>query len=183
MENSCKKGQHGRTSYGLGWQEVAARGCKSWAPQWGNSIHCMLIFIVLLFTNKKAKFSAIFCSLVKMYFSVFLILSFQSHIVGLHPFSPPGSPAIGGQSAARHSGRLAANAGGHVSPAELGQAASIQEHTMPVGYVTPQLPKKNFTQCKQQVCFGFFFPGNGKSHDLFLPASLSARVRACTEGL
>ena len=93
MENSCKKGQHGRTSYGLGRQEMAVRGCKSWIPWWGNPIHCVLIFNLLLFTNKKVKFSAIFCSLVKTYFSVFLILSLQSHTVGLHPFSPPGSPA------------------------------------------------------------------------------------------
>lgn len=77
----------------------------------------------------------------------------------------------------------------------LGHMASVGDCTIPVGYVMLQLPSK------EQQRLGFFclvllgfgvsflfgcllsFPGSGKSHELFLPASLSARVRACTDGL
>lgn len=87
--NSSMNIQRGETSYSLGWQEVAVGDFMTWVPELGNPICFVIMFILpLLFTNEKGKFSADFCSLVKGHFSVFLILSFQSHRVESQPISP-----------------------------------------------------------------------------------------------
>lgn len=71
VENSCVKRQCGETSYDLGWQEVAVRECNTWVPELGNPIYFVIMLILPLFTNKKGKFFAVFCSLAKRHFSVF----------------------------------------------------------------------------------------------------------------
>lgn len=100
VENCCMKRQRGETSYGLGWQEMAVRECKTWLPELGNPIF-VITLILPLFTDKKGEFFVVFCSLVKRHFSVFLVPSFQSHIVEPCPISPLSFPAVGGQSEAR----------------------------------------------------------------------------------
>lgn len=102
VENSCMKRQHGETSCVLGWQEVAVRECNTWLPELGNPIYFVITLILPLFTNKKGKFFAVFCSLVKRHFNVFLILSFQSHRVELHPISSQLSEASLKQGANKH---------------------------------------------------------------------------------